>query len=146
MNKYISSAFLLSISFLTSCSTIGEFRQDPSTWGNKEVAAQAPVYTAPATLPAPQKVVVREVQPEVVAPPVIMKEENTLPKPTVTQGRTITGFIEPNVTKLPDNKDLQESNNIAPNLTPLQPTLRDIESSIPSILPIDPTSPLPANP
>ncbi len=58
------------------------------------------------------------------------------------KGRTIEGFIEPNVTKLPDNKDLQESNNVAPAPSPLTPKL---EAPVAPLL-IDPSAPLPSNP
>jgi len=47
----------------------------------------------------------------------------TKPKSIVpaTPARTIPGFIEPNVTNLPDSKDLQEANTVAP--APIIPRL-----------------------
>lgn len=59
-------------------------------------------------------------------------------------GRTIEGFMEPDVTQLPDNKDLVESLNVAPipeDLAPKPETPVDIVPLDPS----DPTEPLPDN-
>ncbi len=59
-------------------------------------------------------------------------------------GRTIKGFIEPDVTQLPDNKDLLESVNVVP--IPEAPAPKQDEPlDLLPIDPIDPTAPLPDN-
>ncbi|MGJ8657991.1 MAG: hypothetical protein ACSHX6_16205 [Akkermansiaceae bacterium] len=141
MNKFIISSSILSFGLLASCSTISGYRQDPDTWGKK--GKKEKVQKVSTSAERPKLRPVTQPQPSNIAPAVVNNNVNRVSKKTAQKGRTIEGMIEPNVTKLPDNKDLQESNNIAP--IPVQPKL---ESPVAPLLPndfIDPTSPLPSD-
>ncbi len=126
MNKFITSASLLSICLLTSCSIFKGSRGEPDTQG-KEISKSADL---PKQLPL-----------NLVRPVEGISVSNIVNSNT-PEGRTIEGFIEPDVTQLPDNKDLQESNNVAPAPSPLTPKL---EAPVAPLL-IDPSTPLPQNP
>ena len=143
MNKFITSTSLLSIGLLASCSTINGFRQDPDTWGKKEEKEKTQTISKPEKLTKPPTVISKSQPTNYTSATTTSKKVNNVTKKTTQNGRIIAGFIEPNVTKLPDNKDLQESNNIAPI-----PVLPRLETPVAPLLPdaIDPTSPLPSNP
>lgn len=121
MNKSINFVSLLSICLLTSCSIFKGSSGEPDTQG-KEI----PKTTKPKQMP------------EKMARPFEGTSVSNVVKSDTPEGRTIAGFIEPNVTKLPDNKDLQESNNVAPPLTP------KLEVPVAPLI-IDPSAPLPSN-
>ncbi len=126
MKKFITSASLLSICLLTSCSIFKGSHGEPDTQG-KQISKKA-------ELPI-QKI-------ENSLRPVEGISANNTVNSNPSEGRTIAGFIEPDVTQLPDNKDLQESNNVAPVPSPLTPKL---EAPVAPLL-IDPSAPLPPNP
>ncbi len=130
MNKFIASTSLLSICFLTSCSIIEGYRQDPSTWGIKEQVKNASI-----TADSPKQLKTPLVKPTKGSPSININIVNK----TSNNGRTVEGMIEPDVTQLPDNKDLQESNNVAP--APMTPELR---APVAPLL-INPSDSLPLN-
>jgi hypothetical protein len=130
MNKFIASTARLSICFLTSCSIIEGYRQDPSTWGKKEQ-----VKNASDTADFPKQTNTPLVKPTKITPSINSEIVNKISN----NGRTVEGMIEPDVTQLPDNKDLQESNNVAP--APLNPKLR---APVAPLL-INPSDSLPLN-
>ncbi len=133
MNKFITLTSLLSICLLSSCATIKGFRQHPDTWGKK---GKAKKVAKKAELPKQRTV--NRIRPNGSTP---SANSNNV-KMTSNKGRTIEGMIEPDVTKLPDNKELQESNNIVPAPSTLTPKL---EAPVAPLL-IDPKDPLPSNP
>ncbi len=148
MNKLIFFSPLLCISILSSCSAIKGYRQDPSTWRGKETVEQkkkpqllsknnaAPKRTYYNRLPTTKPAKIPS------APQVKNVKATAQPQsPIRTEtARTIPGFIEPNVTNLPDNKDLQEANAVAP--APISPRLISPMSQ----LLIQPSEKLPSNP
>ncbi len=118
MNIFITSTSLLSICLLSSCATIKGFRGDPDTWGKKEKTKEVT-----KKVERPKQKLVSRTRPTVSASSDNNKV-NEMSNQTAKKGRTVAGMIEPNnVTKLPDNKDLQESNNVAPVPLPVTPEL-----------------------
>ncbi len=124
MNIFINSLPLLSICLLTSCSIFKGSPGEPDTQG-KEISKTA----------EPKQKPMNGVRPDEGTGVSNVVNSN---KP---EGRTIKGFIEPDVTQLPDNKDLQESNNVAPALSPLTPK---VEAPVAPLI-IDPSAPFPSN-
>jgi hypothetical protein len=116
MNKFITSASFLSICLLSNCAVIKEYRGEPETWGKKGKTENS---TEKAEIPTQKPAnILRTVESISDASGTsVDKIADSNPE----QGRTIEGFIEPDVTQLPDNKDLQESNNILPTTSPLIP-------------------------
>jgi len=146
MKKIFIFLSFLAFPLITSCSTIDGYRQDPDTWGvkkskNKKVESEK--YENKEYLPAPIKLTLPEspdveVYKKINKAPIQTIENLPSVKPhpekvsvkTKKKGRTILGMIEPNVTQLPENKDLQESNMITPSITPIMPTLPDMGSPL----------------
>ena len=129
MNKFSISAPLLSICLLSSCSIFKSGSEDPSKIVKTENVKK---NTAPT-----QQGIATDTAPDMNEP-----IDSTISNINSNKTRTIPGFIEPDVTQLPDNKDLQESNNVAPASSPLKP---NSDNSI-TPLPVEPAASLPENP
>jgi hypothetical protein len=114
---------------MTSCATISRLRDDPSKIDTTENTSDVvkPVKQDPVSNSVPVEV-------DTPVPNIATSDDN--------KARTIEGFIEPDVTQLPDNKDLQESNNVAPKPSQLRPN--SDKSIIPQLN--DLTDSLPKNP
>ena len=148
MNKIITSTALLSICLLSSCSTIKGFRNDPSTWGKKGKKEEIKKVSKKTNRP------IKRTVPRLHSNETISSEAsnrvNNVSNSSKNKGRTVKGMMEPNVTNLPDNKDLQESNTVAPVPAPLKPKL-DLDAPVTPLLKVpadltDPSAPLPSNP
>ncbi len=151
MNKCTIPITLTSLLLLSNCAKIKEYRN----YGKeKKVTRSMTIENSPFPNKLKGGRVVRTQQPQLqnIAP---VKIPNTptfveptrikpapIPTPTATNpGRVIPDFIEPDITGLPDNKDLQESDNITP-IKPIAPSpsirnnnpiIRDPEPLVPTI-------------
>ncbi len=126
MNIFITFTSLLSICLLTSCSTFKGSSAAPNKL-DKEVS---------------EKLLIPVQKPLNSLRPASDISLSNVVKSTSPRGRTIKGMIEPDVTQLPDNKDLQESINVVPTLSPLTPKLK--VPVAPMI--VNPSDTLPSNP
>ncbi len=127
MKHSISAFSLLCICLLTSCSIFKGGSDAPSgdIKKDKKLTSEDQVPTDPLL----EKT-------EAEAGDIGSMEEKT-----ISEGRIIKGFLEPNVSELPNKKDLQESVNVAPLPEALAP--KDIEPVTPVLE--DPNAPLPEN-
>lgn len=129
MNKIITAITLLSICLLSSCSMFKGKSDAPTKKGKTEKVSKK------TDLPPS----------DLVSDPSSIAETSSATEDTEKvkeQGRIIEGFIEPDVTGLPDNKDLQESVNVAPIPEPLTPKEEVPQDSLLT----DPNTPLPEVP
>jgi len=154
MNKSTLSITLISTLVLSNCAKIKEYRKDPSERGKRErrsmtienspfpnklrtgtVAQKQPTFTpiTPAVQPLPNTVAPTAIQPITQSAPA-----------AITPARVTHGFIEPDITGLPNSVDLQESDNVAPLIEPLptplpapEPIIRqDVAPLVPSLAPL----------
>lgn len=127
MIKSIATIPLLSICLLTSCSLF---------------KGKSKSKLPPLNKTEPEKVIKQKNFPHAK---LTQHYSNDLENQTVTNSsnkeRIIGGFMEPDVTQLPDNKVLQESANVAPVRTSLTPLTPETETPLLT----DPTTPLPDN-
>lgn len=133
MNLLVTTTIILSVCFLSSCSTISDYRGDPSTWGETDEQKQMRLVEKFTMLLGPKPIITSK--PTIENSYSRNSSSNAVSKNTMN-GRTVLGMIEPkNVTNLPDNKDLQESTNITPAPAPVAPVLEKIS---PPIVPVQP--------
>jgi hypothetical protein len=127
MNKSTITITLLSFCLLTSCSMFNNKDKDK----------------------APSKKGKTDKEKTEIPPSNLVNDTGSLEETSSTmenpenenKGRVLEGFIEPDVTGLPDNKALQESINVAPIPEPLTPSNDVPEDNLLS----DPNAPLPEN-
>ena len=116
MNKFITCILSLVICSLTSCSLISGLAKNPDDQDKEKKV------THPNADSSQKK------NSKKLSHAYYIKSSDTdatkLKQPT---GRVVDGFMEPDVSNIPDNKDLQESNNVSPIIpvTPLVPSISE---------------------
>ena len=160
MNKYTLSITLISSLALSNCAKIKEYRKDPSERG-KDKRLSTTVENSPfKTKLRNGSVIQKQAQPDFIAPsapiapsvqpisdvsPIQIQPITQASPANITPARVTQDFIEPDITGLPNNVDLLESNNVAPILKPLpatipapkpEPIIRDVDPVVPSLAPL----------
>ena len=153
MNKSLTFTLIISSLVLANCSKIKDYRNDPSEWGQKKVKRSQTIENSPFTtklksgptrpnvqpfVSTPTAPVIQPI-PEIVAPTRIDPITQSRPQ-NVPPLRVSRDLIEPDISGLPNSADLQESDNIAPPLTPLPEPIpiirRDLDPVVPSLAPL----------
>ncbi len=134
MNKLIIlSSSLVTFGLLSSCSTISKLRQNSAN-KNDQILAPAQKLSEAQKLKNAERL--RAMEPVSKVKPVTSDTSNNKP---VKKNRTIQGMIEPNVTGLPETRELQESTNVlpleSPSITPPSNTTSKLPNSISPIIP-----------
>lgn len=132
MNKLITISSLISIGILNSCATISKLRQGSNN--NDQSLAPAPKISEEQKRRNAERL--RAMEPVSQIQPIPSETKST--KPT-QKNRTIQGMIEPDVTNIPEDKILQESNNVlpieSPSIIPPSNTTRPLPNSISPLIP-----------
>jgi len=143
MNKCIIPTTLVSAVLLSNCAKISDYRNDPSEWGKKKTKRSQTIENSPfPDKPRVKRVVQSKpksrpsLQPQITAPvnqqipkvlTPIQPQVSSTPIAPAPSGRITQDFIEPQISGLPNETDLIES-EVAP--IPKLPKLPIIQNPI----------------
>ena len=128
---------LLSLCLFSSCATLSHYRQDPKLWNKKKGKDSKEKVVKQNAVTKTNELKKRKAS--AIKTPYTSQQlkESSTTSPTKQPGRVVRGFIEPDVTRLPNNNDLQESNISSPI-----PSQRSVDTPLAPLL-NDPLVPLP---